>query len=118
MYPEGDGGNGDQLGFGTLTFTRDPLAAPGKPSGLTARVRGTQVVLSWWGCPDAQSYSVKRASTAGGPYATIAPDITDTLTFTDSSVVAGEVWYYVIVAVTASGERCLQRRGPRSRPSC
>lgn len=104
MYPEGDGGNGDQLGFGTLTFTRDPLAAPGKPSGLTARVRGTQVVLSWWGCPDAQSYSVKRASTAGGPYATIAPDITDTLTFTDSSVVAGEVWYYVIVAVTASGE--------------
>ena len=104
MYPEGDGGNGDQLGFGTLTFTRDPLAAQGKPSGLTARVRGTQVVLSWWGCPDAQSYSVKRASTAGGPYATIAPDITDTLTFTDSSVVAGEVWYYVIVAVTASGE--------------
>ncbi|SDX32403.1 Alginate lyase [Variovorax sp. YR634] len=104
MYPEGDGGNGDQLGFGTLTFTRDPLAAPGKPSGLTARVRGTQVVLSWWGCPDAQSYSVKRASTAGGPYSTIAPDITDTLTFTDSSVVAGEVWYYVIVAVTASGE--------------
>ncbi|WP_426391205.1 LamG-like jellyroll fold domain-containing protein [Variovorax sp. R-27] len=104
MYPEGDGGNGDQLGFGTLTFTRDPLAAPGKPSGLTARVRGTQAVLSWWGCPDAQSYSVKRASTAGGPYATIAPDITDTLTFTDSSVVAGEVWYYVIVAVTASGE--------------
>ncbi|UVH56968.1 alginate lyase family protein [Variovorax paradoxus] len=104
MYPEGDGGNGDQLGFGTLTFTRDPLAAQGKPSGLTARVRGTQVVLSWWGCPDAQSYSVKRASTAGGPYSTIAPDITDTLTFTDSSVVAGEVWYYVIVAVTASGE--------------
>ena len=104
MYPEGDGGNGDQLGFGTLTFTRDPLAAQGKPSGLTARVRGTQVVLSWWGCPDAQSYSVKRASTAGGPYTTIAPDITDTLTFTDSSVVAGEVWYYVIVAVTASGE--------------
>lgn len=104
MYPEGDGGNGDQLGFGTLTFTRDPLAAQGKPSGLMARVRGTQVVLSWWGCPDAQSYSVKRASTAGGPYSTIAPDITDTLTFTDSSVVAGEVWYYVIVAVTASGE--------------
>ncbi|SOD30932.1 Alginate lyase [Variovorax sp. YR752] len=104
MYPEGDGGNGDQLGFGTLTFTRDPLAAQGKPSGLTARVRGTQVVLSWWGCPDAQSYSVKRASTAGGPYTTIAPGITDTLTFTDGTVVAGAVYYYVIVAVTASGE--------------
>ncbi|MGJ7503439.1 LamG-like jellyroll fold domain-containing protein [Variovorax sp. ZT5P49] len=104
MRPESDGGNGDQLGFGTLTFTRDPLAAQGKPSGLTARARGTQVVLSWWGCPDAQSYAVKRASTAGGPYTTIAPAITDTLTFTDTSVSAGDVWYYVVVAATASGE--------------
>ncbi|HEX7867263.1 MAG TPA: LamG-like jellyroll fold domain-containing protein [Variovorax sp.] len=104
MRPESDSGNGDQLGFGTLTFTRDPLTAQGKPSGLTAHVRGTQVVLSWWGCPDAQSYAVKRASTSGGPYSTIAPGITDTLTFTDSTVNAGEVWYYVVVAVSASGE--------------
>jgi hypothetical protein len=104
MRPESDGGNGDQLGFGTLTFTRDPLAAQGKPSGLTARVRATQVVLSWWGCPDAQSYTVKRASTSGGPYTAIASGITDTLTFTDSGVAAGGVWYYVVVAVGASGE--------------
>ncbi|KQW59383.1 LamG-like jellyroll fold domain-containing protein [Variovorax sp. Root411] len=104
MRPEFDGGNGDQLGFGTLTFTRDPLAAQGRPSGLTARVRATQVVLSWWGCPDAQSYTVKRASTAGGPYTDIASGITDVLTFTDSGVAAGDVWYYVVVAVSASGE--------------
>ncbi|WP_418118851.1 LamG-like jellyroll fold domain-containing protein [Variovorax sp. 350MFTsu5.1] len=104
MRPESDGGNGDQLGFGTLTFTRDPFAAPGKPSGLTAHVRGTQVVLSWWGCPDAQSYTVRRASTAGGPYSDIASGITDTLTFTDAGVGADDVWYYVVVAVGASGE--------------
>jgi hypothetical protein len=104
MRPEYDGGNGDQLGFGTLTFTRDPLTAQGKPSGLTARVRGTQVLLSWWGCPDAQSYTVRRASTAGGPYTDIASGITDTLSFTDSTVAAGDVWYYVVVATGASGE--------------
>ncbi|WP_432729126.1 LamG-like jellyroll fold domain-containing protein [Variovorax sp. W6] len=104
MRPESDGGNGDQLGFGTLTFTRDPLAAQGKPSGLTARVRGTQVLLSWWGCPDAQSYTVRRASTAGGPYTDIASGITDTLSFIDSSVAAGDVWYYAVVAMSASGE--------------
>lgn len=104
MRPEYDGGNGDQLGFGTLTFTRDPLTTQGKPSGLTARVRGTQVLLSWWGCPDAQSYTVRRASTAGGPYTDIASGITDTLSFTDSTVAAGDVWYYVVVATGTSGE--------------
>jgi hypothetical protein len=104
MRPEGDAGNGDQLGFGTLTFTRDPLATPLRPSGLTARVRGPQVVLSWWGCPDALSYSVQRAQNAGGPYTQIASGITDTLTFTDTSVAATGTYYYVVVAVSASGD--------------
>jgi len=104
MRPELDGGNGDQLGFGTLTYTRDPLAALVPPSGLTARVRGAQVVLSWWGSTGALSYTVKRAAVAGGPYATVTSGITDTLTFTDSAVAAGEVWHYVVVAVNADGE--------------
>jgi hypothetical protein len=104
LRPEWDGGNGDQLGFGTLTFTRDAIAARGRPSGLTARLRGSQVLLSWWGCTDALSYTVKRADSAGGPYATVAAGITDTLTFTDSTVIAGAVYHYAIVAVNAAGE--------------
>lgn len=104
MRPESDGGNGDQLGFGTLTFTRDPLAAPARPSGLTARVRGPQVVLSWWGCPGALSYSVRRAERAGGPYTAIASGITDTLTFTDTGIGVADAYYYVIVAATAAGD--------------
>jgi len=104
MRPEGDGGNGDQLGFGTLTFTRDPLPTAGRPSGLTARLRGTQVVLSWWGCADAQSYSVYRAEQAGGPYSVIASGITDVLTFNDTALSANGVYHYVIVAATASGD--------------
>ncbi|MDM0055379.1 LamG-like jellyroll fold domain-containing protein [Variovorax fucosicus] len=104
MRPEGDGGNGDQLGFGTLTFTRDPLATPLRPSGLTARLRGPQVLLSWWGCTDALSYTVKRGDNAGGPYATLVAGITDTLTFTDSTAVAGAVYYYAVVGVNAAGE--------------
>jgi hypothetical protein len=104
MRPEGDGGKGDELGFGTLTFTRDPLPTAGRPSGLTARLRGTQVVLSWWGCTGAQSYSVRRAERAGGPYNVIASGITDTLTFNDTALSATGVYHYVIVAATASGD--------------
>ena len=107
MRPEGDGGKGDELGFGTLTFTRDPLPTAGRPSGLTARLRGTQVVLSWWGCTGAQSYSVRRAEQAGGPYREIASGITDVLTFNDTALGATGatgVYHYVIVASTASGD--------------
>ena len=104
MRPEGDGGKGDELGFGTLTFTRDPLPTAGRPSGLTARLRGTQVVLSWWGCTGAQSYSVHRAEQAGGPYSVIASGITDVLTFNDTALSATGVYHYVIVAATASGD--------------
>jgi len=104
MRPESDGSNGDQLGFGTLTFTRDPLATPARPSGLTARVRGPQVELSWWGCPGALSYSVRRAESAGGPYTAITSGITDTLTFTDTGLGAADAYHYVIVATTAAGD--------------
>ena len=104
MRPENDGSNGDQLGFGTLTYTRDPVASLVAPSGLTARVRAAQVDLSWWGSTGALSYTVKRAANAGGPYTTVTSGITDTLIFTDSTVSAGEVWHYVVVAVNAGGE--------------
>jgi hypothetical protein len=103
MHPEGDGNNGDQLGFGTLTFTRDPLPAAVRPSSVAARLRGTQVVLSWWGCTGALSYSVQRAEKSGGPYAQIASGIDDVHTFTDSSLSAMGIYYYVVVAATASG---------------
>ncbi|MET3496158.1 LamG-like jellyroll fold domain-containing protein [Variovorax boronicumulans] len=104
MRPEGDSNNGDQLGFGTLTFTRDPLTTPLRPSGLTAHLRGTQVQLSWWGCTNALSYSVLRATAAGGPYDTIASGIADTLTFTDASAGATGTYHYAIIATTASGD--------------
>lgn len=100
---EGDGGNGDQLGLGTLTFSRDPIAAGAAPSGLTARLVGGKVQLSWWGGAYATSYTVKRATTAGGPYTTVASGITDLLTFTDSGMAAG-AYYYVVTAATPTGE--------------
>jgi hypothetical protein len=100
---EGDGGNGDQLGLGTLTFTRDPIAAGAAPSGLTARLVGGKVELSWWGSAYATGYTVKRATSAGGPYTTVASGISDRLTFTDGGMAAG-AYYYVVTAATPTGE--------------
>jgi hypothetical protein len=95
--------SGDQLGLGTLTFTRDPIAVGAKPSALTAILAGGNVVLSWWGTAYATSYNVKRSATPGGPYTTVASGISDPRTCTDSGMAAG-TWYYVVTAVTPTGE--------------
>ena len=103
LRPESDGGNGDQLGFGTLTFARDPVIG-GAPRSLRVRRQGRQAVLSWWGTPDAVSYNVKRAATAGGPYTTIATGTPEATTFTDTLATASGTWFYVVTAQTASSE--------------
>lgn len=108
--PEGGGGNYgpnsggyDQLGYGTLTCTRDPIASGSPPSGLTARLNAGDIVLSWWGTAYATGYTVKRATQSGGPYTTLKTGIADLLTYTDTGPTDG-VYYYVITAETPSGE--------------
>lgn len=101
LRPEGDGGNGDQLGFGTLTYSREAIAAGAKPSGLSAVVRAGQVVLSWWGSANASSYKVWRASSTTAPF-TLMTSVTDPRTWTDTPT--DGTWYYRVTAVFAGGE--------------
>jgi hypothetical protein len=108
--PEGGGGNYgpnsggyDQLGYTTLTCSRDPIATGAVPSGLTAYVMGGQVILSWWGTANATSYNVKRGTVMGGPYTQVASLITDPLTYTDTTATAG-TYYYVVTALVAGVE--------------
>jgi hypothetical protein len=107
--PEGGGGDYgpnsggyDQLGYGTLAYTRDPIANGAPPSGLTAEVSQGNVVLSWWGTAHATSYDVKRSATSGGPYASIASGVTDPRTYTDAP--GSGTFYYVVAAATPTGE--------------
>ena len=112
VRPEGGGGNYggnsggyDQLGFTTLTCSRDPIVVGANPSGLTAILNGPQQVqLNWWGTANATNYLVKRATTSGGLYTTIATITTNLLTYTDSSVTNGVTYYYTISALTPLGE--------------
>ncbi|WP_439388089.1 LamG-like jellyroll fold domain-containing protein [Ideonella sp. YS5] len=97
------GGAQDQPGLGTLTFSRDPIAAGSPPSGLVALTSGSDIVLSWWGTAYASSYTVKRATQAGGPYTVVATGISELRTWTDASPAPG-IYYYVVTAQTPSGE--------------
>jgi hypothetical protein len=109
VQPEGGGGNYgpnsggyDQLGYGTLTCTLDPIVAGAAPSGLEAVATAGSVVLSWWGGAYASAYTVQRASAPAGPFTTLAGGITDLLTYTDAHPAAG-TWYYRVTATTPSG---------------
>ncbi|HEY9063703.1 MAG TPA: alginate lyase family protein, partial [Burkholderiaceae bacterium] len=101
IRPERSEWGGDQPSFGTLTFSRDPIAAGTPPSGLTAYPTAGQVLLSWWGSAYATSYNVKRGTSASGPFTQLA-SVTDPRTYTDAP--GDGVWYYTVTAIDSSGE--------------
>ncbi|MEI6078183.1 MAG: glycoside hydrolase N-terminal domain-containing protein, partial [Verrucomicrobiota bacterium] len=73
-----------------------PLAAP---TGLTATAGNLSVALSWSASGAASGYAVKRSQTNGGLYAVMA-GVAATY-FTDTSVVAGTTYYYIVTATNA-----------------
>jgi hypothetical protein len=91
----------------TLETALDPPPIPPippAPAGLAATAASSQIYLSWPATPGATSYNLKRASLSGGPYATLARNVTATTTFIDFSPAAGTTYYYVVSAVNAGGE--------------
>jgi len=76
-----------------------PLA----PTGLTPSAGNGQVALTWQPSSGASGYNVKRATSNGGPYTTVAPGVTGT-SYTDTTVTNGTTYYYVVSALSGCGE--------------
>jgi len=93
-------GGYDQIGFTTLTHALDPIATSPAPSGLRASARkGGEALLWWWGSAYASSYTVKRATSLGGPYAPVGTvDGNLTPLFTDSGRTPGQTYFYAVSA--------------------
>lgn len=71
-------------------------------ANLTAAPGNAQVSLSWTASAGAASYQIKRATTSGGPYATVAT--TTSNGFTDVGLTNGDTYYYVVSAENSIGE--------------
>jgi fibronectin type 3 domain-containing protein len=80
--------------------------APKAPTGLTASAQPGPTVRLTWNEVLADTYTIKRSTFSGGPYATITSGIPagsgTTRTWDDTTVAAGTVYYYVVAAVTSS----------------
>jgi alpha-galactosidase len=84
-----------------LLVVTNAAQPPETPTGLAA-TPGNAITLKWNPTLAALSYNVKRATVTGGPYTTITN--VPIATFTDSNVVSGTPYYYVVSAVSSLGE--------------
>jgi glucosylceramidase len=92
------------LGQGNVVTFKwgNTTTAPATPTNLTASGGNAQISLSWSAASGAASYTVKRATTSGGPYADVATGVTST-SYTNTGLANGTTYYYVVSAVNAVG---------------
>lgn len=76
---------------------------PPAPANLVATGGDAQITLAWEASAAATSYSVKRATVSGGPYALIATGLAGT-GYSDAAVVKGTTYFYVVTASNLGGE--------------
>jgi beta-galactosidase len=83
------------------TPQKTPLP-PAAPTYLTATAGDAQVSLSWTAPAVATGYIVSRSTTSGGGYVLITNGVSANA-FTDTGLVNGVTYYYVVAATNADG---------------
>lgn len=92
---------GAAAGPGPSLFT-----PPAAPTGLAATASDRQVALDWNDNsePDLAGYNVYRAYASGGPYTKINSSLITTSAYTDTPLLNGRTYYFVVRAVNTGSE--------------
>lgn len=87
-----------------LMWTNTGVNPPPAPTNLLASPTTLKIPLTWSTAWDQTNFSfnVKRSSKSGGPYTTLT-NLTGT-NYSDTNVVAGATYYYVVSAIDQFGE--------------
>jgi len=92
---------------GTLNFSSDAANSPTQQSVTGEGTAPPQhsVELSWNASvsPDVVGYNLYRGQKPGGPYSIVNGALDATVNYQDSSVQAGQTYYYVVTAVDSGG---------------
>jgi alpha-L-rhamnosidase len=89
------------IGSGSYAFSSADVAVT--PPGLISQAESGQVTLSWKPSANAASYTLKRSTTEGSDYKTIAKDLKET-TYVDKGLENAKTYYYLLSAVNTLGE--------------
>jgi hypothetical protein len=93
---------GDGTVSGSATLHGTPCVPPTVPTGVNATAGIGRVTVSWTastGSPT--SYEVKRATSSGGPFASLGTVTASP--YVDSAVTNGTTYYYVVASRNANG---------------
>ena len=105
--PIAEGASPSDPGDLTVLSSGD-TTAPATPSGLTVESASPEgIELSWdavVGDPTLHGYEIGRATSSGGPYAVVGA-VSGSTSFTDTAVVEGATYWYVVRAVDTSFNR-------------
>jgi autotransporter-associated beta strand protein len=88
---------------------------PVAPLNLTAAASIGQVALSWNASAGATGYNVLRSTSNGGPYSNVAAGVTATSS-TDTNVLGGLTYYYVVTASNANGSSAYSNQATATVP--
>lgn len=80
-----------------------PQTPPPAPTNLQATGGNAQVSLSWTAASGADAYAVHRSTVSGGPYGTIASNLTNP-NHLDATVTNGTTYFYVVSGFNEAGE--------------
>jgi fibronectin type 3 domain-containing protein len=78
------------------------VPAPAAPVSLSATAGDAQVALSWSAVSGATGYNVKSTTTNGGEFSLIVSNLAG-LTYTNTGLANGTIYYYVVAALNAGG---------------
>ncbi len=92
----GESANSEEVGITPIP------QLPQAPMNVTVTPRDNVIELTWQSVYNADTYKVMRSETEGGPYISVLESTTDTA-FTDTNVVFGKTYYYVIQAKNPTG---------------
>ena len=87
---------------GTFIFRVDPIASPGTATGFSATPGDARITLGWAAVNGAAGYTLRRSTTSGGPYTTLATNLVSP-SFTDTEVTNGTTYYYVVSGTNGEG---------------
>lgn len=103
---ERDSGGCDSSMSGSVNVTVTPTPSAPSITNTTSNASPAQVVLEW-SVPGGTvtGYNVKRSSVSGGPYTLLSGggNVQGT-TFTDTTVVIGNTYYYIVTALNGACE--------------